>query len=109
MEYIGDILSDPDLPDISRERWAELIREHPNLVPPQPHEIINPFTKEAVIIRPRTDCASVVVGGKVVGSMSWVEDDSNGIGVFGEPEAVVPLARAIAGSLGGRFEENRNP
>jgi hypothetical protein len=58
-----------------------------------------------MVIRPRPDVARVVVGGREVGSMSWAEDESNLINVFGEPQAVIPLAREVAESLGGRFRE----
>jgi hypothetical protein len=107
MGVIGEILREPDPPGISRQRWIDMIREHPNIEPPEPREGINPFTKEPMVIRPTPDVARVVVGGRKVGSMGWAHDGSNMIVVFGEPEAVVPLARDIAESLGGRFEERR--
>jgi hypothetical protein len=103
MNFIGEILREPDPPGIDHRSWIALIREHPQLVQPEAREAINPFTKETMVVQPRPDVARVVVDGEVVGSMSWSEDDSNLINVFGETKAVVPLAIEIAGSLGGRF------
>jgi hypothetical protein len=108
MDVIGKILVKPDSSGFTRKQWVDLIREHPNLVPPQPRERINPFTKERVTFPPPSDVAQVVVDGKIVGSMSWAEDDSKLINVFGEPEAVAPVAYDVAKSLGGRFEVAMN-
>ena len=36
--------------------------------------------------------------------MNWAEDGSIEIGVFGEPEIMVPLALEISELSGGRFE-----
>jgi hypothetical protein len=36
--------------------------------------------------------------------MSWAEDDSYLINVFGEPEAVIPLAQVIAEFQGGHLK-----
>jgi hypothetical protein len=105
MDYIGDIVSQPDSQEISRERWIALIRDHSCLVPPEPREGINPFTKKATTFRPPPDAARVVIAEKEVGSMSWAQDGSNLVCVFGVPELVVPLACEIAESLGGRFEQ----
>jgi len=104
-DLIGEIVCEPDPPGIDKRRWIDLIREHPNLVPPEPREGINPFSKHAMVIRPRPDVARVVIGGREVGAMYWSEDDSNMINVFGEPQSVVPVAGEIAGSLGGRFQQ----
>jgi hypothetical protein len=104
MDFIGEILVGPDSSGFTRQQWIDLIREHPNLVNPQPREGINPFTKERIIFPLRLDVAHVVVDGKTVGTMSWAEDDSMLINVYGESEAVVPVAHAVAKSLGGRFE-----
>ena len=102
-DFIGEIVREPDPPGLSRQSWIDLIREHPNLDPPRPCEGINPFTKKPMVIQPRTDVARVIIGAKEVGSMSWAEDDSNLINVFGDSSDVVPLAQEIARTLGGRF------
>jgi hypothetical protein len=102
-DIIGEIVREPDPPGIDNRRWIDLIREHPNLFPPKPREGISPFTKRSMVIKPRPDVARVIVEGQEVGSMSWSLDDSNLINVFGQPEAVVPLAQDIAKLLGGRF------
>jgi hypothetical protein len=107
MDILGAIRSEPDPPGVDRQRWIDLIRQHPNLATPLPREGINPFTKQPMAIRPKPDDARVIVGGEQVGSMSWAQHGPNEIDVYGEPRAVVPLARNIAELLGGRFEEWR--
>ena len=107
-DIIGEIVREPDPPGIDNRRWIDLIREHPNLVPPEPVEGISPFTKRRMTIKPLPDVARVIVDGREVGAMSWSMDDSNLIHVFGEPESVVPLAQEIARSLGGRFRATPN-
>lgn len=107
MDLIGEIRSEPDPPGIDRRRWIDAIRDHPNLVPPEPREGINPFTKKPMAIQPRPDVARIVVDEEEVGAMEWAQDDSNMINVFGDPKAVIPLARDIAELLAGRFEEWR--
>ena len=103
MDFIGEIVREPDPPGIDNQRWIDLIREHPNLVPPEPREGISPFTKRPMVIRPVPDVARVIIDGQEVGAMSWALDESNLINVFGRPQAVVPLAIEIAQMLGGRF------
>ncbi len=105
MEFIGQILSEPDPPGISKQRWVDLIREHPNLENVPPRQGINPFTREPMLYHARTDTARVVIGEREVGSMSWSQGESNSIDVSGERHVVVPLAHDIAGLLDARFEE----
>jgi hypothetical protein len=104
MDPLGVIRAATDPPGISHERWIGLIREHPNLAPPEPRQLINPFTKAPTTIHPRPDVACVVLDGREVGRMSWSEEESNEVYVFGDEHPVVPLAREIAGRLGGSFE-----
>ena len=104
-DIIGEIVREPDPPGIDNRRWIALIREHPNLVPPEPREAISPFTKKRMVIKPLPDVARVIIDGEEVGSMSWSMDDSNLINVFGEPETVVPLAQEIARTLDGQFKK----
>lgn len=103
MDFIGQIVREPDPPGIDNQRWIDLIRRHPNLLPPEPKQGINPFTKQTMVIKPLPDVARVIVDGDEVGAMSWSLDDSNLINVFGDPQAVVPLAQELAETLGGRF------
>jgi hypothetical protein len=103
MDFIGEIVREPDPPGIDNQRWIDLIREHSNLVPDEPREGINPFTKKPIVMKPRPGVARVIIDGQEVGSMSWTLDGSNLIDVFGQPQAVVPLALEIAEALGGRF------
>jgi hypothetical protein len=102
-DLIGEIVREPDPPGIDNRRWIDPIRQHPNLVPPEPVEGIGPFTKKRMTIKPLPDHARLVIDGRVVGAMSWAMDEANLISVFGEPQAVVPLAHEIARTLDGRF------
>jgi hypothetical protein len=95
MEFIGEIVSEPHPPGINKQRWIDLIHEHPNLVAPEPRQGINPFTKKPTVIQPRIDVARVVRDGKEMGLMSWAEDESNLINVFGEAKAVVPRVQTV--------------
>lgn len=104
-DLIGEIVREPDPPGIDNRHWIDLIGEHPDLVPFEPQEATSRFTKRRMVIKPLPDVARVVINGREVGTMSWSLDDSNMINVFGEPEAVVPLAHEIARSLGGRFQQ----
>jgi hypothetical protein len=107
-DFLGNIVGSPNGPEIDKAQWIDLIQNHPNLAPPQPRKGINPFTKEPMIIRPTPDVAHVVVNGKDVGTMSWAMDDSNLIHVYGEPDAVIPVAHELARTLGGRFKSAAN-
>ncbi len=50
MDFIGGIVSEPDPPGISKERFAKLIGDHPCLQPfPSEKEGINPFTKKPTV------------------------------------------------------------
>jgi hypothetical protein len=105
MEFIGQIVAEHDPPGISRPRWIELIREHPNLARFEPREAINPFTREPILVYTPGDTVRVVVDGQEVGSMGWSPDESlNLINVCGDPTVLFPLACAIAESLGGQFK-----
>jgi hypothetical protein len=35
MEFIGSIVAAPNAPGVDKERWVAVIKEHPNLVPPE--------------------------------------------------------------------------
>jgi hypothetical protein len=108
MHFLGEIRSEPDPPGISRELWIDLIRAHTNLECVPPIEGINPFTRATFVYRSPPDSARVIIAGEEMGTMIWAEDGSNRINVFGEPQPVIPLAREIAETLGGRFNESRN-
>jgi hypothetical protein len=105
MDFIGEIVREPDPPGIDNRSWINLIREHPNLVPPEAREATSPFTRRTMVIKPLPDVARVIIDGQEVGVMSWAMDDSNLVNVFGEPQTVIPLAHEIAEILGGRFRE----
>lgn len=103
MDLLGQIVIGLRSSGFTRQQWIQLIREHPNLVIPPPQEIINPFTKERITIPARLDGCDVVIDDKKVGYMSWAEDDSILINVFGDTQAIVPTAHNVAESLGGCF------
>jgi hypothetical protein len=106
MKYLGSITKAPDPPGIDKEEWTSLILAHPILTPPEPRQIIKPFTKKPALVHPASTTAFVIVNGQKVGILDWGEDESNAITVSGEwpmPEAVI---LDIANRLGGRFERN---
>ena len=106
MDFIGGIVSEPDPPGISKERFAKLIGDHPCLQPfPSEKEGINPFTKKPTVYRSMDPGAWVVVDGTKVGRMEWPQGDWNCILVSGDRQTVVPLAIEFAESLSGRFDE----
>jgi hypothetical protein len=104
MNFVGEIVNAVESPEIDRQQWITLISYHPNLVIGQPREMMNPFTRQPITLPPRRDVAHVIIDGKDVGLMSWAEDDSNLINVYGEPDFVIPVAEVVARSLGGRFK-----
>jgi hypothetical protein len=70
MDFIGEILSEPARPVIRKQRWTDLIREHPNLDCVLPRAGINPFTRQPMVNQARPDVARIVVDSKDVGSIS---------------------------------------
>lgn len=105
MDFIGQIVRDPDPPGIDKKHFLDLIGRHPNLGPGTPKEGINPFTRKPMIIKPNPDTARIIVDGEEVGCMYWALDDSNLVNVSGDPQVVIPIALEIAATLGGRFHE----
>lgn len=103
MNFLGRIAASPDPPGIDRERWLSLIRDRPELDPPAPRTVINPFTKQPTTIHPPEGVARVIVKGEELGSMMWSEGDANEINVFGELGRIGAFAGEIAGVLGGQF------
>ena len=76
MEFLGEIISEPDPPGISNDRWVELIPGHPNLEAGAPlvKEGTNPFTRKPMIYRAPCDFAWVNVAGKRVGRTDYGQD-----------------------------------
>jgi hypothetical protein len=106
MEYIGQIVAEPDPPGIDHRQWMELIGELPCLAPGEPKEGINPFARSPMLFRPSPDFAWVIVDGNKVGTMDWAGEEWNCINVCGERQQVIPIAQFIADTLGGRFVEH---
>lgn len=100
MAFIGIIAAVPDPPGVSEEKWIELIATHPSLSAAPAREGINPFTREPVTFRPNPRAARVHVGGRIVGGMSWAQDDTNEIVVSGDDAAIEAIATELASLLG---------
>lgn len=98
--FLGSIKAHPGLPGVDRDRWTGLIGTHPNLRPASPKTGINPFTRRPPAFRLHPDFAWVVIAGEQVGSVSWAEDGSNQIAVWGESGGVDEIARQVAAQLG---------
>jgi hypothetical protein len=99
MDFIGKILSSPDRPSMDKAQWEALTQEHGSLAPP---EFFNPASREW---EPQAGAnrAFVKVSGCVAGEMKWAED-ANEIRVFGDADAVGPIALEIAALLGGCYD-----
>jgi hypothetical protein len=102
-EYLGQIRSESDPSGIDRDRWVQLIGEHPNLSRPPSQNATNPFTKKPTVIHPPHETARIIIDGNPVGTMTWALDESNGIDVFGDGSTIMPVVEEIARALGGRF------
>ena len=102
-KYLGQIRGESDSSGIDRERWVQLIGEHPSLSRPPSKNAINPFTKQPVVIHPPVDTARVMVDGRSVGTMTWALDESECVNVFGDGSSVTPIVVEVARILGGRF------
>jgi hypothetical protein len=97
--------SQPDPPGIDKARWIALIPNHPSLSRAKPIDAKNPFTGEPTKIYPPGSTAAVVVAGQRIGILEWCLSDGNDISVYGEPAVMIPMAKDIAGLLGGFFEK----
>jgi Domain of unknown function (DUF4375) len=104
MEFIGSIQSASDPPGIDKSRWHHVIQNHPKLALNEPKETINPFTKEPMVVEPNPDVARVIVDTREVGAMRWAKRGANEIHVFGDKDAVSPVAHEIAELLSARFD-----
>jgi hypothetical protein len=107
VDFLGAIIATPDPPGVDLERWKQVIAGHPNLAPVSPRVGINPFTKGPFTYRPHPGTAWVVVDGEEVGMMSWAEDGTNQITVWGDSGAADDIAVGVAGQLGGEYQRHR--
>jgi hypothetical protein len=101
MEFIGSIVAAPNAPGVDKERWVAVIKEHPNLVPPEDY---NSSSKEWDP-DPDADWAYVKVANIVVGQMKRAIGE-NLIFVSGDVEPMAPIAREVAALLGGRYDRD---
>ena len=104
MDFIGVIAGPSDPPGVDQQRWIDTISKHPALTPVAPGSRINPFTRQPQLYAAHPAAARVVVQGHDVGTMSWAQDDSNQIAVFGPADVVAPVAEEIAALLGATFK-----
>jgi len=104
MDFIGVIATASDPPGVDQQRWIDSISKHPALAPVAPRSGINPFTKQPQLYAAHPAAARVIVHGNDVGTMSWAQDDSNQIDVFGPADLVAPVAEEIAALLGATFK-----
>jgi len=104
--HVGEIVSVAKASPITCEAWIALIDAHPNLARPQGVRVVpNPFKPgtSMEVRRGAPDCAKVTVDGSEVGSMTWAEDDSDLINVWGDSSFPCAVAVDVASRLGGRF------
>lgn len=104
MDYLGSIEALAEPPGVDLDRWRQVIETHPNLKPVAPQPGINPFTRAPWTYHPHPGTARVVVDGKDVGMMSWAEDGTNRVAVWGEPGIVDQLAHEISMRLDGTYK-----
>ncbi len=102
--YLGSIRTNPGSAGFELERWLDELHRHPNVIAGKPIKGINPFTRQ-----PIHSCgARVITGRQQVGMLTWTQSQAEvEVAVFGAPETMLPIARALAASLGGRFEEHQ--
>jgi hypothetical protein len=103
MNFLGTVTAHPDPPGIDLERWRQLIAAHPSLEPVAPKLGVNPFTREPFTYSSHPGTAWVVIGGRQAGMMSWAEDGTNQIAVWGESDAIDEIATQVAVQLGGAY------
>jgi hypothetical protein len=106
MEFAGIIESPPDPPGLDKSQWLDVIASRVDLLPAEPRQGTNPFTREPMTIYPRPDYARLVVNGQEVGSFSWAENEENVLIVSGDIDVVRSCAVEIAASLGGTFKSS---
>lgn len=101
--HVGEIVAAPDAEPFTLGDWIALV--HPSLVRPNRiHRVPNPFKPGTYMeVSSCRDIADVVVDGSTVGAMSWAEDDSDLINVWGDSTFPLSIARDVAAALGGQF------
>jgi hypothetical protein len=87
MLLVGVISATDDPPGIDLRRWAALVASNVGLEPVALHDT----------------SANIVVGGEVVGRMSWSSSTANEIDVSGDLEKVADVAWNVAAALGAHF------
>jgi hypothetical protein len=104
-DHLGTIRLDVASPDLSHDRWLDVIIRYPLLIPDRPARRINPFTRQAMF----GHRVRVMIDGEEAGELLWMETDHLEIIVSGDDQSehareVMALAEEIAAPLGGHFE-----
>lgn len=105
MEIYGTIRTKIGRPPLTYDRWYEFVSGCKDLVRATPITGRNPATGLPMVIRPRLDCASVVIGAQRVGFVEWSQSGEDEVFVSGDPNTIVSWAVAVAAELGAEFAE----
>ncbi len=84
-----------------RQIWCGLISRRPEFGPAVPREMINPFTKEHIMLQTSGDMADVWLEGRIIGSTAWAPEIAS-IHFCIEPSGL-PLLHVWAVDLGGKI------
>lgn len=100
LELIGSIerCEDPIFPLAT---WREVIEAFA-LLPIESFQSTNPFTGQPITFDTPLELAAVMVDGQRVGVVRWCSR-GGGLDIFGNVDAMTPLAEAIAVKIGGDF------
>ena len=105
MRVEGEIVPTGSCSRVNLEEWCRLISSHAEFRRPQPRQVLNPFTREPMVITPRPDVAEVVVAGAVVGNVGWSEAEDVPLVNVSFERSAISLVLQWAAELGGEFRE----
>lgn len=108
MKVQGTIEPSGDSSSLNRESWCRLVDRRAEFRRPEPRQITNPFTRQATIIRPPADVASVILNGECVGDVSWSMDEDVPLVNISVEQVALPLVLEWASELGGQFTQLSN-
>lgn len=105
MELLGTIQARDDA-TAERDAWVTLISAHSFLASVAPREGISPLHRQPLTLKPRPDCARIMLDGNEVGMIEWAQDDSDRLIVWASHIAKIHAASVaidIAARLGMRY------
>ena len=102
MRTEGTIYPTSDAAGFNREAWCQLVNRRPEFRRHTPKQTRNPFTGEAMTVRPPEGAAEVVLDGRSVGEVYWSMSEEPLVNVRVEQSAV-HLISEWATELGGEF------